>query len=375
MALNVVVLVLQFAFPDMVEYVALSHGDGLHPLQWLTSNFVHVHSLLILDTLLFLFMFGIVVEGKVGPWIFTLLYISVGFFQCMVEQVVCLQVEPGLAFGTRGGIFGIMVVAVVWAPQDNIKTILVMRSFLSWFRGTVNFFGIPIALVGLLYFLLELTIAIFSSLGGATALFSIFGSGCGLLAGIGLLLLGWVDCEQRDIISMFRELFGKAPIKKRKTKSEIQEENNLKKAAMLEKKKKLLLYRRSIAAHLAAGNPEAASKTFRQVKRLDSKAEWSERDILRLISSYQKESQWDQVITLSNSYFELYRDHAALVSLNLAKVILLQKDSPRKALSALQQIENPAALDEPQKQTFRQIVAQAKKMIADGAIELDDHQP
>lgn len=47
----------------------LSYGDGLHPLQWITSNFLHAGALHLLGNMIFLWAFGLVVEGKLGWWL------------------------------------------------------------------------------------------------------------------------------------------------------------------------------------------------------------------------------------------------------------------------------------------------------------------
>jgi len=90
MLINIVVLVLQYMHPESQADFVLVHGDGLHPIQWLTSVFMHEGVLHLLGNLIFLWAFGIIVEGKVGPIIFTLLYVGIGVFQNMIQQVMFL---------------------------------------------------------------------------------------------------------------------------------------------------------------------------------------------------------------------------------------------------------------------------------------------
>src|SRR5438270_3458805 len=58
---------------EVIEHVltnfdrySLALGNGLHPVQWLTHNFLHLSFLHLAGNLLFLWAFGIVVEGKLG---------------------------------------------------------------------------------------------------------------------------------------------------------------------------------------------------------------------------------------------------------------------------------------------------------------------
>ena len=47
---------------------ALVLGDGLHPLQWVTNNFMHSGFFHLAGNMIFLWTFGLVVEGKLGWW-------------------------------------------------------------------------------------------------------------------------------------------------------------------------------------------------------------------------------------------------------------------------------------------------------------------
>lgn len=367
MVVNIFVLVFQSMSPGFEDLGVLSHGDGLHPIQWILSFFMHAGIGHLIGNMIFLWTFGMIVEGKAGPWLFLLLYMSMGVFQNVVEQVLFLGASPGGgSLGASSAIFGLMMIALLWAPQDNIK--MLFNPILFY----VFFFHVPVAMVGLLYFLWDFTVAFFSGFEMGTSLLHLMGAITGLGFGLALLKLSWVDCEQRDMISMFRELIGKEPIKKKKTKAELKEEAETRESKLEERKKKLVIYGRSVTAHIAAGKPDAASKTFRQIKRLNPNARWQDSELYQLILLYQKQSNWDQVIRISHEYLESYDGQTANVGLNLAKVILLEKDSPRKAIEALRKIKDPSSLSPKQKKIFQAIVKKANQLIAEGAIELGD---
>jgi membrane associated rhomboid family serine protease len=63
---------------------ALAYGDGLHPVQWITSNFIHMGLAHLIGNMIFLWGFGLVVEGKLGWWRFLLAYLCIGFAQCAI---------------------------------------------------------------------------------------------------------------------------------------------------------------------------------------------------------------------------------------------------------------------------------------------------
>ncbi len=64
----IVVNVLIFvAFPSPLhEDWMLELGGGIHPLQWLSNIFMHLGLGHLLGNMLFLWAFGIIVEGKLG---------------------------------------------------------------------------------------------------------------------------------------------------------------------------------------------------------------------------------------------------------------------------------------------------------------------
>jgi hypothetical protein len=116
---------------------------------------------------------------------------------------------------------------------------------------------------------------------------NITGAVLGIGLGVVLLLASWVDGEQRDLISMFSELAGYAPIKKKLTRSEKEALREQKRERAQQRKDNLVLYRRSMAAHISAGNPDAAVKTFRKIQKIDETARWGQAELLSLISAFQ----------------------------------------------------------------------------------------
>lgn len=56
----------------------LQFGNGLHPLEWVAYNFLHFGLLHLVGNMLFLWVFGIVVEGKLGWWKFLGVYMGIG---------------------------------------------------------------------------------------------------------------------------------------------------------------------------------------------------------------------------------------------------------------------------------------------------------
>ena len=379
--INVVVMIMQYLNPDgappyeaFLEY-QLVFADGLHPLQWLTSNFMHFGAIHLVINMVFLGIFGFIVEGKIGPWWFTTIYLLVGVASAAVGQVLFLpfiDYYEGICWlGAEGPIYGLMLVAVIWAPQDNIKMVLIFNALFAIFLMKAIAFDVPVLMFALIFVIWSFAVPSMLGMPVLLSVVNIAGAILGVGAGVVLLMGSRVDCEQRDLISMFRELAGYAPVKKKLTKSEKEALREQKRQRAEQRKDNLLLYRRSMAAHISAGNPDAAVKTFRQIQKIDETATWEQAELVSLISAFQRKSNWDSVILYSRQYLQTHSEKRASVAINLAKVLLMEKHSPRKAMDVIRGLGDLNQLPDKQKAIIKQIVAKGNKMIAEGAIELD----
>ena len=69
-------------------------GDGIHPLQWLTNIFMHLGFDHLVGNMLFLWAFGIIVEGKLGWRGFALVYLGLGIVESALMQLFIRTEEP-----------------------------------------------------------------------------------------------------------------------------------------------------------------------------------------------------------------------------------------------------------------------------------------
>lgn len=347
--------------------LALSHGDGLHPVQWLTSFFLHADFMHLLGNMIFLWVFGLIVEGRIGLVLFLLLYVGIGVFQNFAEQLIFLwSTGYGESLGASSAIYGLMMIALLWSPKDHVLAIFSIGWF--WFT-TVR---IPIAIMSALYFLADFTVAFFSGFELGTSMLHLMGAVVGFGVGAVCLWNNWVDCEQEDMLSMLREAWtGDAT----HPKSKVQSSKPLDAATVAEQERqrefriKTLVH--SIDSHIAAGNIEAADLAMRQLKRVDPNADWSQKQYLKLINVLQRQEKWDRVINLSTAYLKKYGEQAEVLRLNLAKIYLKIKGMPKRARRVLQQIDQ-GRLDEKQKHVFARLAKLATKMADEGYLDLID---
>lgn len=192
------------------QYI-LEYGEGLKPLQWITSNFVHGSILHLVGNMVALWAFGLLVEGKVGPFVFLPMYLGIGFVQCGAEQVIMSSSSSGGSFGASAIIFALMAIALVWSPKNEVSVggLLLIRPI---------HFDAPILAFAGVMFLWEIGMVWLVGFTVSTAMLHMSGAIIGLIVGIAFLKLGWVDCEGWDLFAVMAGEEGKRRSTRKRTK-------------------------------------------------------------------------------------------------------------------------------------------------------------
>jgi membrane associated rhomboid family serine protease len=171
--------------------------DGIHPQQWISSNFIHGDVTHLLGNMVFLWVFGLVVEGKLGWYGFLPLYLGIGVIQCAAEQSLAVAFGfQGASYGASAAIYGLMATCLIWAPRNEI-------SFLYWVFVQFGFFDVSILVLSLLYIGVDLLSAWWNGFALSTATLHLTGALVGLIVGVTLLKAKLVDCEGWDIFNVF----------------------------------------------------------------------------------------------------------------------------------------------------------------------------
>lgn len=217
--------------PEAIIPWCLSYGDGLHPLQWISCNFLHAGWLHLIGNMMFLWPFGLLVEGKLGWWRMLLLCLAICVLHASAQQVLMLgsnygdeavelaqQFEGnaeweamseedrealieelrtdllenghGVSLGASCLVFGLLAVCAVWAPVNEFDVVSRWGAF-EW----------PVLTVAAVFILKEFLGSLM--VGGAisTPMLHMFGAVAGFLLGLSMLVVGLVDCEGYDLIS------------------------------------------------------------------------------------------------------------------------------------------------------------------------------
>ncbi len=192
-AVNVAVMIWTLGADDSgVRRLVLEYGRWA-PWQWLTSVFLHASWFHLVGNMIYLWVFGLVVEGKIGWWRFLALYGTIAAASGMIEQTLLLGAHGG-SVGASGAIFGLIAVAMVWAPENEVECLFV-------FVPAPREIDLSIRDLGIIYVAIE---AFWALVGGFTIrseVLHLLGFVVGLPIGVAMLRRGWVDCEGWDWFS------------------------------------------------------------------------------------------------------------------------------------------------------------------------------
>ncbi|MBC7819887.1 MAG: rhomboid family intramembrane serine protease, partial [Planctomycetaceae bacterium] len=182
----------------------LQFGHGLNPVEWLAYSFLHLGWLHLIGNMIFLWGFGIVVEGKLGWWRFLLLFLAIGVLGGLLIQTVMLgrDLPPGSGgCGASLIVYGLLAICVVWAPKNEMDLLV----FIGYRVLSVE---ITILTFGFWYVALQVLSAWWNDFSMGSAMGHLIGAFWGFGIGIALLKLHWVDCENWDLFAIWKGKHG-----------------------------------------------------------------------------------------------------------------------------------------------------------------------
>jgi len=317
-----------------------------------------------------LWVFGIIIEGKVGPFKFLAIYHAIGIVKCAIEQTLMFPFgEDGASWGATSIIYGLMAIAMIWAPANNIQCQYAgfgRFAMSDGFDVTVYFF-VGLSLI-FEFFGVALRLAFANALD--MSMFAVFVSevlhlmGAGFGAGIGLFMLkaGLVDCEGWDVFSVWQG-------KHTRSKEQIAEEylNSEEGKAKVQAGKDDIT--NLIRQYLANDGTAAAWAAYKRGLNQFPGFQLPETDLLALIGGLRKAGMWDETISLMVVFLRQYPQRDAAVRLALAQIMMEKKSRGLQALKVLQKIDK-RKLDPRHLPTYEQFATRAQAMANDDPYEV-----
>ncbi|MBX3411612.1 MAG: rhomboid family intramembrane serine protease [Pirellulales bacterium] len=334
-------------------------GQGLHPVQWITSNFIHGDVGHVLGNMAFLWVFGLVVEGKVGLLRFLAIYFGIGIVQCALEQSITLGMPESFSFGASSIVYGLMAISLVWAPKNDIHFI----TGGGWgFRSRSSEFDVPVMWLAVFYVCMDLLVATFTGFELQTAVLHLMGASLGLVVGWVMLKRAMVDCEGWDIINVWHGREGRSTLDDR-TPSLTEEQRTQIAAREAESA------RQKIVQLVAQRQGRLAALFYQQKARALPGWQLPEAELVELIRAVDHADSYDVAVPILVEYLERFPAKALHVRLKLAQILLATGARPRQALRVLSKL--PTEPLSPKLEALRrELISLAKRQEADGVMEL-----
>ena len=377
---------------DVRDRLALSLGQGFHPLEWITHLFLHAGLVHVVGSMVMLWVFGLIVEGKVGPLWFLGSYLGIGMLHGATVQAVGWRTIPQTfdTFGSEAAVCGILGMAVAWAPLNTITTIWAGRTFAMWY---VEVYEIPVALFAAMAVVWNIFTLVLRHIGGleffGMALGNLSGVAWGIMIGSAMLAAKLVDCEGWDLYRVLTRRAGRIQSARKKSRRRGPQSSLLRERFALSPKKGRIARNTIVedAPELATIEPvslSAADRIQREIDegRIDEALRiydktarvvpaWpTDAEALRLIKSLHRRNLLVESIPMMRDYCRNYPESADRVRLKLAQILIRDREHPTHALRVLEEIREGSLPDSLE--TVRlALVKQAQHMVNDGVLELE----
>lgn len=360
MVVNVVVFVLQLMFPELTETFSLQFGT-FRPHTWLTSAYLHGDFGHLVSNLVFLFIFGLIVEGKIGWWRFALVYNLLAVAASMLINLVTVW-AIGSALGASCAITAMMGICFLWAPENEIQFHYVWIFFYRIYSGS---FMASVQNVCFLFVAIDFLTAAFTGFGISSAVLHLIGLMPGLVIGWAMLKIRQVNCDGHDFFSIWSGNKGRQQL----TVAEEAEQERGKDAAKSQRKQELKAGLQMVDRYTEQGHFATAYKRFQSLAHSRPQLVLSEARLVRIINGLEQDDQNDHLMQKLLDYYLKHYDRLA-VPVRLKQIRrMVQHDQPRQALKTADELVNET-LTESQKSNLGRLVDQAKRQIAEGVIEV-----
>ncbi len=369
---------------------SLAIGDGrLHPIQWLTHNFLHYGLIHLAGNMLFLWVFGIVVEGKLGPVKYLLAYFAIGTLHGAFTQA--LFIKSGLdvhAAGASAIVYGLLAVCMVWAPRNELNCIAIL---IVGFRTFVFHWDLYYTTVAILYVGEQVCGLVFwGALGGKvmiSELGHLSGAFWGVVVGVALLKAGLVDCEGWDLFSLWTKR-KKLARDWKKRGERLDHERAVERTGVKANARARSSTRKALTASDGPSQEERAAAAVGRVKSLIDEGKISEAleaydrssrilfdwphqpDLYAMIKALHARGAEADSIRLMREHCQCFPKESTKLRIKLAQILIRDRQRPVAALRVLEEI--PAGALPADLESMRQKLAvKAKRMVEEGVLELE----
>ncbi len=356
---------------DSAREWILVYGEGLHPRQWLTSNFMHAGFLHLAGNMLFLICFGLVVEGKIGWWKYLAIYLALGVVQGAIEQSLSFWFAEGASLGASGIICGLMAISLVWAPENEIE-MLGVWGFYGPMRSTT--FDVSILSLAGYYIALDVLSAALAGFRPSTGLLHLLGAALGFGIGVLMLKKGWVDCENWDLFAVLQGRGGKSaaearlsppPVRRVAHDLDVEPPSDPEPGPEIPPQEKAL---GRLRVHLRDGRETAALSLYNKTVQYAGRWELPEEELARFIDLLCEKNLRADAVPFLEEFIRRFPAKSDPARLKLAGILIREQKRPQQALRVLAGIPKKA-LPAQHEARRASLLHDARQLIDDGILE------
>lgn len=331
------------------------------PWQWVTNNFMHAGWGHLIGNMIFLWAFGLIVEGKVGPFLFALIYLGIGTaYGCVLQTCSLVTGWEGIALGASAAIFGLLALCVAWAPANEFTILMRFTTF-----------DISILLYGGLFLAKEVIFWALNDFQMSSELLHIMGFVVAMPIGLWMVTSGRVDCEGWDLFSYWagktgdQSTVGKSKSQARqkvaaeKQRAQSAHQSVQESAARAETTRRI---QEQVAQAIDEGNIELAIKLQDRITLSNPAMTWKQKDLYRVVQALLKARDYEQALPLLEKHIDLFEQSRFAMQVAMMKIWLSQRQA-KKALGYLQGF-NLSFMSPEEVSQIKQLAAAAKKQLA-----------
>jgi membrane associated rhomboid family serine protease len=311
----------------------------LNPLVWLTADVHQGDWLRFLMGMMFLWTFGLVVEGKLGWRRFVPIYLLIGLAQVGLLHLLrgsIDQIEPTYTLatldlagivGSTAALYALAAMALVWSPKNDVRCV----SWI-WLRG----YHYEISVTALLCMLVGCDAFFAATSGRFAPIATAAGAGfaVGFVIASLMLLAGRVDCQGWDLYSAVAGRTGDVDLDEmRRYQERPDEQSGLEEDYIARRYRTAMELMRT---NLASRDATAA---FELHQRMSVKLkDWRlpQRELIDLVQLLNERRSFPASIPLMYEFIRRFPGEAGPMRLELADILLHEENRPGKALGLLE---------------------------------------
>lgn len=361
-AINIVVFGLQMTTAGFTDSLMLEFGS-FNPLTWLTAAYLHADFSHILGNMLFLFIYGLIVEGKVGWWRFLLIYNTCAISSGILISLWTMFYSASACLGASCAIFGLMLICFLWAPENEVSFLSVGVFF---FRPFIHYFDVTVQNLCFFFVALNFAIAAFTEFEMSSEMLHLLGAIPGVVIGSAMLKMRRVNCDGHDLFSIMSDKRGQCQLTVKELAQQKEDRLAQKREPQAEFEKGMAM----VSFYVAEKHYEMAIKRFESLRHLKKDLVMDESLMVELINGLGKDPEKISAYRrMLKRYLDQYESLRIPVTMKLVKLILTNEQAPRRALRMLLDLDRDS-FGKRETKAFRKLIDEAQKQIREGVIEL-----